>query len=56
MVGSGAMGLALLERLKLAGVNDGGGVRVAGVVAEGGLGVVERRTHEHRESMMKLLG
>jgi len=41
---------------KLVGVNGGGEVRVAGVVGEGGLGVEERRTHEHCESMRKLLG
>ena len=41
---------------KLVGVNGGGEVRVAGVVGEGGLGVEERRAHEHRESVRKLLG
>jgi hypothetical protein len=37
-------------------VNGGGGVRVAGVVAERGLRVVEHRAHEHRESVRKQLG
>ena len=41
---------------KLVGVNGGGEVRVAGVVGEGGLGVEERGTHEHRESVRMLLG
>ena len=41
---------------KLVGVNGGGEVRVAGVVGEGGLGVEERRTHKHCESVRKLLG
>ena len=41
---------------KLVGVNGGEDVRVAGVVGEGGLGVEERRTHEHCESVRKLLG
>ena len=41
---------------KLVGVNGGGEVRVAGDVGEGELGVEERRMHEHRESVRKLLG
>ena len=41
---------------ELVGVDGGDGVRVVGDVGEGGLGVEERRTHEHRESMRKLLG
>ena len=41
---------------KLVGVNGGGGVRVAGVVGEGGLGIGERGTREHRESVRVLLG
>ena len=41
---------------KLVGINGGGEVRVAGGVGEGGLGVEERRAHEHRESVRKLLG
>ena len=41
---------------ELAGANGGEDVRVAGVVGEGGLGVEERRAHEHRESVRKLLG
>ena len=48
--GAGVVGI------EFAGVKGGGGIRVARVVAEGRLGVVERRAHEHRESMMKLLG
>ena len=50
MFKAGAVGI------KLAGVNGGGGVRVPGVVAEGRLGVVECRAHEHREGLRKLLG
>ena len=42
--------------IEVAGMNGGGGVRVAGVVAEGGLGVVEHRVHEHCENVRKLLG
>ena len=42
--------------IELVGVDCGGGARVAGGVGEGGLGVVERRAQEHRESMRKLLG
>ena len=41
---------------KFVGVNGGGEVRVAGGVGEGGLGVMERHAHEHRESVRKLLG
>ena len=41
---------------KLVGVNGGGEVRVAGIVGEGGLEVEERRAHDHRESVRKLLG
>ena len=41
---------------ELVGVNGGGGVRVVGGVDEEGLGVDERRAHEHRESVRKLLG
>ena len=48
--GAGVVGI------EVAGVDDGGGVRVAGVVAEEGLGVVKRRAHEHRDSVRKLLG
>jgi hypothetical protein len=40
----------------LVGVDGGGGARVVGGVGEKGLGVVERRAYEHRESMRKLLG
>ena len=42
--------------IEIVGVDGSGGVRVAGGVAEEGLGVVERRAHEHRESVRKLLG
>ena len=42
--------------IELVGVGGGGGVRVAGGVGEGGLGVEERRVHEHRESVRKHLG
>ena len=41
---------------KLVGVNGEGEVRIASVVGEGGLWVEERRAHEHRESVRKLLG
>ena len=41
---------------ELAGVNGGGGVRVIGVVDEGGLGVAEHRAYKHREGLGKLLG
>ena len=41
---------------ELVGVDGGGGVWVVGDVGEGGLGVEERRTHEQRESVRKLLG
>ena len=40
----------------LVGINGGGGTRVAGGAGEKGLGVVERRAHEHSESARKLLG
>ena len=36
--------------------DGGGGARVVVGVGEGELGVVERRVHEHRESMRKHLG
>ena len=42
--------------IKLVGVNGEEDVRVAGVVGEGGIGVEERRAHEHCESVRKLLG
>ena len=42
--------------VELASANGGEDVRVAGVVGEGGLGVEERGSHEHRGSMRKLLG
>ena len=46
----------MVARNELVGVNGGGGIRVAGGVAEGGLGVVERRAHEDHESVRMLLG
>ena len=42
--------------IELAGVNGSGSVQVIGVVDEEGLGVVERRAHEHRGGLGKLLG
>ena len=45
-----------VARIELDGVDGGGGARVIDGVGEGGLGVVERRAHELRESMRKLLG
>ena len=47
---------ARVAEIEVVGVDGGGGIRVAGGVAEGGLGVVERRAHEHRKSVRKLLG
>ena len=41
--------------IEVAGVEGGGGARVAGGVEEEELGVVEHRAHEHRESVRKLL-
>ena len=46
----------MITGIELVGVDGGGGVRIAGGVGEGGLGVQERRAHEHRESVRKLLG
>ena len=46
----------MVTGIELVGVDGGGGVRVAGGVGEGGLGVEECRAHEHRESVRKLLG
>ena len=46
----------MVARNKLVGVDGGGGVRVVGGIGEGGLEIYERRTHEHRESVRKLLG
>ena len=40
----------------LVGVDGGGGTRVVSGAGEKGLGVVERRAHEHSESARKLLG
>ena len=42
--------------IEIVGIDGGGGIRVAGGVAEGGLGVVERRAHEDHESVRMLLG
>ena len=46
----------MMTGIELVGVDGGGGVRIAGGVGEGGLGVQEHRVHEHRESVRKLLG
>ena len=46
----------MVTGIELVGVNGGGGIRVACGVGEGGLGVEERRSHEHCESVRKLLG
>jgi hypothetical protein len=46
----------MVTGIKLVGVDGGGGVWVAGGVGDGGLEVEEHRTHEHRESVRKLLG
>ena len=40
----------------LAGDDGGGGACVVGGAGEGELGVEERRAHEHRKSVRKLLG
>ena len=45
-----------VKGIKLVGVNGGEDVRVASVLGEGELGVEERRAHEHRKSVRKLLG
>jgi len=47
---------SVVAGIEVAGIEGGGGARVAGGVEEEELGVVERRTHEHREIMRKLLG
>ena len=46
----------LVHGIKLVGVNGGAVVRFAGVVGEGGLGVGEQGTHEHRVSLRMRLG
>ena len=47
---------SMVAGIDVAGVDGSGGARVAGGVDEEELGVVERRVHEHRESVNKLLG
>ena len=47
---------SVVAGIEVAGVEGGGGARVAGGVEEEELGVVERRAHEHRKSVRKLLG
>ena len=42
--------------IEVVGVDGGSGVRVAGGVEEGELGVVERQAHEHHKSVRELLG
>ena len=45
-----------MHGIELVGVNGGAVVQFAGVGVEGGLGVVEQGTHEHRVSSWMLLG
>ena len=47
---------SVVAGIKVAGIEGGGRARVASGVEEEELGVVERRAHEHRESMRKLMG
>ena len=47
---------SMVAGIEVAGVEGGGGARVAGGVEEEEVKVVERRAHEHRESVRKLLG
>ena len=47
---------SVVAGIEVTGIEGGGGARVAGGVEEEELRVVERRMHEHRESMRKLLG
>ena len=47
---------SVVAGIEVASVEGGGGARVTGGVDEEELGVVERRAHEHHESMRKLLG
>ena len=46
----------MVTGIELGGVDGGGGIRVAGGVGDGGLGVEEHRAHEHHECVRKLLG
>ena len=46
----------LVHGFELVGVNGGSVVRFAGAGGEGGLGVGEQGTHEHRVSSWMLLG
>ena len=46
---------SVVAGIEVTGVEGGGGARVAGGVEEEELGMVDRRVHEHRESMRKLL-
>ena len=46
----------LVLGIELVGVNGGAVVRFAGVGGEGGLGVGEQGTHEHRVSLRMRLG
>ena len=47
---------SVVAGIEVTGVEGGGGARVADSVEEEELGVVERRAHEHREGLRKLLG
>ena len=47
---------SVVAGIEVAGVEGGGGARVAGGVEEEELGVVERLAYEHRESIRKLQG
>ena len=47
---------SVVAGIEVAGVEGGGGARVTDGVEEEELGVVERRAHEHHESVRKLLG
>ena len=47
---------SVVAGIEVAGIEGGGGARVAGGVEEEELRKVERRTHKHRESVRKLLG
>ena len=47
---------SVVAGIEVAGVEGGGGAWVASGVEKEELGMVERRAHEHRESVRKLLG